>query len=68
MSECPDVPGAVMRPLVEPVPCTNGAIVHRGDATHPGLATLRAVAAEVATKEAWQSIPDGTWLPTRVTG
>jgi DNA-binding transcriptional LysR family regulator len=68
MSECPDVPGAVMRPLVEPVPLYEWAIVHRGDATHPGLATLRAVAAEVATKEAWQSIPDGTWLPTRVTG
>jgi DNA-binding transcriptional LysR family regulator len=39
MSERPAVPGAVIRPLVEPVPVYPWAIVHRGDATYPELAT-----------------------------
>lgn len=64
MSECPAVPGAVIRPLVEPVPYYPWAMVHRGDATHPALATLRSVATELADKERWDRIPDGAWLPS----
>jgi DNA-binding transcriptional LysR family regulator len=35
MGESPAVPGAVVRPLVEPVPLYPWAIVHRGDARYP---------------------------------
>jgi DNA-binding transcriptional LysR family regulator len=64
MSERPAVPGAVIRPLVEPVPGYAWAMVHRADATHPALRTLRSVAPELAGKERWQTPPDGTWLPS----
>ena len=36
MSECPAVPGAVVRPLVEPVPCYPWAMVHRTRRDAPG--------------------------------
>jgi DNA-binding transcriptional LysR family regulator len=64
MSECPPVPGAVVRPLVEPVPCYVWAMVHRGDATHPALATLRSVATELAGREGWATTPGNAWLPS----
>lgn len=64
MSERPAVPGAVIRPLVEPVPRYPWSMVHRRDATHPALATLRSVATELAGKEAWEKTPDDAWLPS----
>ena len=64
MSERPPVPGAVVRPLVEPVPLYPWAIVHRVDATHRALATLGTVATELAAKEGWGTTPDGAWLPS----
>jgi DNA-binding transcriptional LysR family regulator len=63
MIERPAVPGAVIRPLVEPVPVYPWAIVHRRDATHPALATLRSVATELVKTEGWLATPDGAWLP-----
>lgn len=64
MSECPAVPGAVVRQLVEPVPVYAWAIIHRDDAKHPGLATLSSVIRELAEKEGWDKAPDGAWLPS----
>lgn len=64
MSERPAVPGAVIRPLVEPVPVYPWAIVHRGDAKYPELATLGSVVTELAGKEGWEKAPDGAWLPS----
>jgi hypothetical protein len=39
-------------------------MVHRRDATHPGLATLRSVMVELAGTEGWDKKPDGAWLPS----
>lgn len=64
MSDRPAVPGAVIRPLVEPVPVYPWAIVHRGDAQFPELATLRSVVAELGAKEGWVKAPEGAWLPS----
>jgi DNA-binding transcriptional LysR family regulator len=64
MSECPPVPGGVIRPLVEPVPLYPWALVHRRDARHPGLTALQAVVAELAKREGWQERPAGAWLPS----
>jgi DNA-binding transcriptional LysR family regulator len=62
MTECPPVPGGVIRPLVEPVPVYPWAMVHRGDAKYPELATLTSVVTELAGKEGWDKAPDGAWL------
>ena len=63
MSECPAVEGAVVRPLVEPVPVYPWAIVHRRDARPPELAALDAVIGDLARRESWLTLPEGAWLP-----
>lgn len=63
MSECPPVPGAVIRPLVEPVPVYPWAMVYRGDAKYPELATLVSVVTDLAEMEGWEKAPEGAWLP-----
>jgi DNA-binding transcriptional LysR family regulator len=63
MTECPPVAGAVVRPLVEPVPLYPWAMVHRTDLRHPALDTLAAIAAEMSAKEGWLVVPEGAWLP-----
>ena len=65
MTECPPVSGAVVRPLVDPVPFYPWAIVHRTDAKHPGLAILVTVIEELSTGEGWLKRPDDGWLPSR---
>ena len=62
MSERPAVPGAVVRPLVEPAPVYRWAMVHRRDASHPALGTLRSAADELATTEGWAEPSDDSWL------
>ena len=64
MSECPPVPGAVVRLLVDPVPVYPWAMVHRADAKHPALAGLASVAADLGRGEAWITLPGSAWLPS----
>ncbi|HEY6745432.1 MAG TPA: LysR family transcriptional regulator [Mycobacteriales bacterium] len=64
MGEGPAVPGAVVSPLVEPVPLYAWAMVSRGDATHPALPALRAAATELAAEEGWKKTPRSAWLPS----
>ena len=61
MSECPPVPGAVVRPLVDPVPVYPWAMVHRAEARHPALTTLGSVVAELAAQERWLQLPSRAW-------
>lgn len=63
MSECPAVPGAVMRPLVDPVPVYPWAMVHHGDARYPGLSALHSVVTRLADEEHWTRLPEGAWVP-----
>lgn len=59
----PPVPGTVVRPLVRPVPLSPLMMVWRTGLRHPGLAALRAGAAQLAAAEGWMARPDGSWLP-----
>ncbi|MFI6482703.1 LysR family transcriptional regulator [Nonomuraea sp. NPDC050663] len=51
------VPGAVTRPLVEPVPLALISLVHLKELRHPGLDALLAVATPDLRR------PPGSWLP-----
>jgi DNA-binding transcriptional LysR family regulator len=59
MTTQPDVPGAVLRPLVEPVALFPWAMIWRSGYTHPGLEALHRAVDELEPAET----PDGAWLP-----
>ncbi|MGV9575069.1 LysR family transcriptional regulator [Streptomyces sp. NPDC003509] len=59
----PPLLGAVLRPLVRPVPLSPLLMVWRKGLDHPGLSALRAAVAELAGSEGWLERPPNSWLP-----
>lgn len=60
----PDVPGGVVRPLVEPVAAYPWSMVwRRTDDGHPGIAALLEAAATLGAEHDWLGYPQGAWLP-----
>ncbi|GAA2342580.1 LysR family transcriptional regulator [Streptomyces violaceusniger] len=57
------LPGAVLRPLTEPVPLSPVSVVWRKGLSHPGLDALHAAARALATASGWLHRPPGAWLP-----
>ena len=57
------VPGAVLRPLTDPVPLAALTMVWRAGLRHPGLDALRAAAHRRAAADGWLTRPPGSWLP-----
>ncbi len=62
-----EVPGGVLRPLVDPVPLYAWSMAWRRESAGEGIAALRAAALELGTAEDWLGAtrdPDvDTWLP-----
>ncbi|MFI1253267.1 LysR family transcriptional regulator [Streptomyces netropsis] len=59
-----DVPGMVLRPLVDPVPLSPVAMVWRKGLRHPGLDALRRAARELSASRGWLERPlRDAWLP-----
>ncbi|WP_328687912.1 LysR family transcriptional regulator [Streptomyces caniferus] len=56
-----EVPGMVLRPLVDPVPLSPVSLVWRRGLRHQGLDALRAAARELARRHAWLALPDSAW-------
>jgi DNA-binding transcriptional LysR family regulator len=70
-----DVPGGVLRPLVDPVPLYAWSLAWRRDAETDAVRAVRAAAADLAQSEGWLTAAgnsDDTWLPqpeaSRLTG
>jgi hypothetical protein len=61
MSTQQAIPGAVLRPLVEPVALFPWSMIWRAGTHHPGLDALHRAADELAGD--WLGTPDGAWLP-----
>ncbi|MFD9071564.1 LysR family transcriptional regulator [Streptomyces lasiicapitis] len=59
----PELPGAVLRPLVDPVPLSPVSLVWRRGLRHPGIDALRGAAAELAAAEGWLTRPVDAWIP-----
>ncbi|MFH8792281.1 LysR family transcriptional regulator [Streptomyces sp. NPDC017941] len=59
----PELPGAVLRPLVDPVPLSPVSLVWRRGLRHPGLDALRRAAAELSAAEGWLRVPSDGWVP-----
>jgi DNA-binding transcriptional LysR family regulator len=59
----PPIPGAVLLPVVDPVPLYPWSMLWRRDLRHPGLDVLQVVARRTARVEGWLEVPEGTWRP-----
>jgi DNA-binding transcriptional LysR family regulator len=60
----PPVPGAVLRPLVEPGAVYPWSLVWRAGEQHrPGLRALLESAAKLAAAEGWLTVPEPAWRP-----
>ncbi|MGW3113771.1 LysR family transcriptional regulator [Streptomyces sp. NPDC001091] len=59
----PAMSGAVLRPLVDPVPLSPVSLVWRKGLVHPALDALRVAAAELSRAEKWLSPPVDRWIP-----
>ncbi|MFF3749981.1 LysR family transcriptional regulator [Streptomyces sp. NPDC002018] len=64
----PEMPGAVLRPLVDPVPLSPLSLVWRKGLKHPGVDALRAAATRLTKEGDWLDLSPGGWLPATVTG
>ncbi|MFC0602137.1 LysR family transcriptional regulator [Streptomyces palmae] len=58
-----ELPGMVLRPLVDPVPLSPVSLVWRRGLHHPGLDALLRTAADLAAHHGWLHRPPNTWLP-----
>ncbi|MFB4289882.1 LysR family transcriptional regulator [Nonomuraea sp. ATR24] len=59
----PAIPGAVLRPLVEPVAVFPWMMIWRADGDHPGLRALHQAVDDLAAAHDWLAAPDDAWLP-----
>jgi hypothetical protein len=60
--DVPPLPGAVVRPLADPVPVYPWLAVHRPDLRHPGLDALDRAIGALAAAEDWHRPPDDAWF------
>ncbi|QKV94662.1 LysR family transcriptional regulator [Streptomyces sp. NA02950] len=58
-----DLPGMVLRPLIDPVPLSPVSIVWRKGLRHPGLTALLAAAHDLGARHRWLDRPHNAWLP-----
>ncbi|MFF3099030.1 LysR family transcriptional regulator [Streptomyces cyaneofuscatus] len=61
----PPLSGAVVRPLVDPIPLSPLMLVWRKGLNHPGVDALRTASAQLGTAKGWLAPPPGAWLPER---
>jgi len=62
MMEAPAVPGAVLVPLVDPVPLYPWTMVHRPALRHPALEDLNAATDQLVQAERWHEVPASFWM------
>ncbi|ADB30283.1 transcriptional regulator, LysR family [Kribbella flavida DSM 17836] len=63
LSTQPEVPGSVLRPVVDPVPLYPWAMHWRRNSDHPGLIALHAAVDRLAAANSWLGGPADAWLP-----
>ena len=58
-----EVPGGVIRPLVDPVPLYPWSMVWRRSADGAGIAAIREAAASLGAADDWTAVAADSWLP-----
>jgi DNA-binding transcriptional LysR family regulator len=58
-----DVPGGVLRPIVDPVPIYPWSMAWRSGSHPAGLAAIREAATTLSQANGWLELPEHAWLP-----
>jgi DNA-binding transcriptional LysR family regulator len=58
-----DVPGGVVRPIVDPVPIYAWSVAWRAKAGRDVVAAIEAAVDALTADTDWLAVPDGAWLP-----
>lgn len=58
-----ELPGMVLRPIVDPVPLSPISMVWRRGLRHPGLDALHRTVADLSARHHWLHRPADSWLP-----
>lgn len=58
-----EVPGGVVRPLVDPVPVFPWSIIWRRGIGEGALGAITMAATALGAEHGWRTLPDGAWLP-----
>jgi DNA-binding transcriptional LysR family regulator len=58
-----EIPGGVVRPLVDPVPIYPWSLLWRSGLPNRVLAPIEIAAVALAEADDWLALPDGAWLP-----
>lgn len=58
-----DLPGGVLRPLVDPVPIFPWSIMWRRGIDPGALRSIRTAAGRLGSRHGWRTLPAGVWLP-----
>jgi DNA-binding transcriptional LysR family regulator len=58
-----EVPGGVVRPIVDPVPIYPWSMAWRPGSHPTGLAAVREASTMIGRELGWLEVPDGAWLP-----
>jgi DNA-binding transcriptional LysR family regulator len=58
-----DVPGGVVRPIVDPVPVYPWSMAWRPGSHPAGLAAIRESAGNLAREHRWLELPENAWVP-----
>jgi len=63
MTQSAEIEGAVLLPIVDPVPLYPWTVMHHRDLEHPGLQHLQDAIEQAIERWRWLEIPSGSWVP-----
>lgn len=63
MTQSAEIEGAVLLPIVDPVPLYPSTVMHHRDLEHPGLRHLQDVIGQAIERWRWLESPTDSWVP-----
>jgi hypothetical protein len=64
LADLPPIQGAVLVPLVDPVPIYPWVMAHALQLRHPGVAALNSAVEQLTAESDWLTLPASSWLAT----
>ena len=64
LADLPPIQGAVLVPLVDPVPIYPWVMAHAQELRHPGVTALNSAVDQLTAENDWLTLPASSWLAT----